>query len=279
MVLKAELDEKGFNALPEADKAHYAKRDGVYRVDIEGVNGWELDNVVSLRNAISTERTRRQDAEALYQQIPESLRKDPQAAISALERITKGKFKDEDERKAAIDAALKPHLDKFTSDLESKDKILKQREAQLVKTLGADRLRMALLANGLEAGKEVLAIPSLLENLEPVIAEGKDVDIRVIDPATKQPRITQVKGQTGEMTIDEFAGTVKLNPIYSGLFAEKTRQGSGSSDSRSSHSGGGGGKGAGTTQDPLVIPASNKEMINANFEKISKGEAIVDFET
>jgi hypothetical protein len=73
------------NTVPEALRTEYTEKDGKFFLNVEPVDGFKLENVDGLVNALSAERTLKDRAEAALKQFKDI---DPKTARSAIEAIT-----------------------------------------------------------------------------------------------------------------------------------------------------------------------------------------------
>jgi hypothetical protein len=248
-MLKAQLSQEEYDALPEAVQEHYVEKDGVFSLGVTPTEGLELVNTTGLKKTLQKERAAKEAADKARKALEAKWGDlDPDAAVAALKTVEElagmdpeGKAKAELE---AIEKSLtekfetdrKTLTEKFTAEAATKDKILAAREAQLEQQLIAAAAAKAIA----EAGGSV-------ELLQPIIRgqtkmkprEDGGFDVVVLDGEGAE-RLSPVAGSTTPMSITELVSELAGNKTYARAFDGSGASGSGAGRSGSSGSSGSG---------------------------------------
>lgn len=227
MALKAKLTADEHGKLASALQSEYTKQtDGTFLLAVESIDGFALENVLGLKNALSAERT---TAAQLKAQIESFKDIDPTKAREALQKLAElgdiSKLKGEDKVNAQI-AAIKAEFEtKMRTDNEAHTKRNQFLEGIIRKNKVDDAARAALAAHGLDENGIDLLMPHVIGSLRCVEDGGKFV-AQVIDQAGN-PRITAKQGSTAPMDVAEFVETMKANDKYKMAFPASKKVGSG----------------------------------------------------
>ncbi len=260
-------------AEPVAKEYVKNEKDGKFYLNVTPTEGFALENVKGLKDALSQERSRADTAEqklTVFKDI------DPAAARDALSKV--------DEMK------------NWTPEQKVREQI-EAREAQLTTKYGNERKgleeQIGVLKNQLQgmlvtnaATKAILDAEGVPDLLLPIVerqvrmramANGEYV-VEIVD-GKNNPRVSPRPGISEPMTIAELVAELKTSNTFARAFNGNGASGGGATGvakSGAGASGGGAGNaGGGTKADPIRIPANDQKAINLNFEKIAKGEAVV----
>ena len=221
MTLKAMVET--LEGVDEAIHPHYTEKDGKFYLGVEAVNGMALEDVSSLKKALSTERENVRKAKSAIEKFGDL---DPDAARDAMKKNEEYANAEPDE-KAALEAKSKADqlAKKHKKDLDDKDGVIAGLNKDLDgKTIGAE-LTAALAKHAPESVK--LLTPHVLS-----VAERRQSDngmtVKVIGP-DGAPMLTTGKGEA-DMTIDEYVDG-PLRALYPGAFPGSGATGSGATGS------------------------------------------------
>lgn len=257
MTLKAMLDS--LDAADEAVRGHYVEKDGKFVLDVATVNGWALEDVKGLKSALSAERKGKRDAVQhlkAFGDYDEAL-DTFEPAVDATEygrmKTQLEKLKDakpDEKAKAEREAWEKQVLDKHAGELKTRDGMVTELNAHLQKHLV---LGAAATAIGKHKGDVDLLMPHVRASAR-LEKNGKgDYAVKVVGP-DGNPLVSQKSGETGDMTIDEYVGTV-LKDRFPAAY-----EGTGSSGTGAMGETGAGGK---SRIDPNLSPEAKLEMYHA----------------
>lgn len=272
-MLPAIVTQEEFDALDETIQKEYKPREGDdatgFLLDVGAVSGHELTNVTGLKTALETERhsnkTLKDQAKAFDGLNPT----DSRAAIAKVAEMKdwQPEEKIEEGIKAREQALISAHESERQKDKEEKDFLEKELKKHLVENAVTEAIQKQKGSIGLLL-PHVTAHVNMRKTDNGFIAE-------VIDPRTKVARIGD--GQGNPMTIPELVTEIKNNPDFSGAFEGSGASGTGATGEASNagdqkkgvdNAGGKAGK-------IIEIKRSDQAAINANFEKIASGEAVV----
>jgi hypothetical protein len=268
MALKAVVSDP--TQIPEAARSLYVERDGAHWLDVEPVEHGgrkvALEDVTGLRNALGSQQSRADQAEARLRGFGDLTPEAARAAIEKADRLSKINPETEAAKLAA--EHLKAAEEQYKAKLEAEKKPLEEQSkkyrAQLEKTLKSDALRRSLIANG--------AVPEDLDYLEfhaskyVEMVEQGDLLVPQVFDGNGRPRISMKPGSIDPMGIDELVAS-EIKPKFPRHFIGENASGSGSSQNGSANHNGGGGV--------RRIPAGDTKAINAHIKEIAEGKAIV----
>lgn len=220
MALKAILSAAEFEKLGDALKSEYKRGEGgKYVLDVAEVDGYALDHMPPLKNALERAKG---DRTAFAERLAalEDLEKDPKTAREALAKWKEIASWTPDEKvKAQIAEHVRQVEAKFKDELGG---VTKQRDAYRAAVDKALRRSAAETAIAAKGGKPKLLLHTVLEHLK---LEEKDGDFRisVVGP-DGTPRITRKKTTDGEpvdapMGLDELVESLKNDPEFAPAFA------------------------------------------------------------
>lgn len=267
------------DGLPEPISKEYKKndKDGRFYLDVTPADGWALEHVKGLKDALGQERTRADAAESKFSPFKDL---DAAAARDALTKVEEMKnWTPEQKVKEQIEAREKQLTTKYGNE---------RKTLEDEKTTLKGQLQGLLVTNA--ATKAIIDAKGIPDLLLPVVerrvrmrqlSNGEYV-VEVIDEKGN-PRVSPKPGSSEAMSIAELIDEMKGNQTYARVFEGNGATGGGATGTaRSGAAGGsgtgsgtGGSTGGGTKADPIRIPSNNQKMINENMEKISKGEAVV----
>lgn len=245
-MLKAIIDS--LDSIPEALRAEYkagtaeAGTEGKFVLDVEGVGGFQLENVDGLKTALSSERTAHNQTKEKVKAFGDL---DPKTAKDAVTKIqelgTLDPKKDVDRLvEEKLNAQLGQIRDQHNGDLSKKDASIKARDALLKNTFQQEAVVKALAA---AKGDVDLLLPHVLPHVAFDLEETEQ-DGQV----SLAPRIRVVDGQGNtrigknlqNMGLEELADEFKKNDKYARLFEGSGNDGTG--DRRPAGGGGSAGK-------------------------------------
>ena len=232
MALKAILEST--EGVDDALMEHYVEgEDGKFRLDVESVGGWALEDVAGLKKSLATERKGNREGSSLrkkYERDGEML--DPGAAWDALEQLNEL----QDNPPADGDDKIQKLTEQFT-EKEKRAAEKFQRELEELRTantaldqqLDNTLVETALLsAIGKHEGNAKWIMPEAKKYVRPVVGpDGKKV-LRVFEGDGVTERITSKSGSQDPMNAEEFIGTVlKTDPDFLDAFKGSGASGSG----------------------------------------------------
>lgn len=234
MALKALLGS--LDGLPADVAKEYTKsEDGKFRLAVEPVDGFVLENVGGLKSALATERSQREQFEKSLKSF-EGL--DPQQAREALKRLEEIKNWSPDQKvQEQIASSVKTVESKFKTELEQREAAIKSLNGALSGAL-IDQAATSAIAK--LNGTPELLLPHIRSMTRIRDVGGKHV-VEVIDPTNGTVRISPKGTSTSPMTIDELVEEMQKDKIFGRAFAGSGSSGGGA---QGGNSGGGGGGGA-----------------------------------
>lgn len=234
MPLKATLTEDQVNALPAHLKPEYKldEKAKVYRLDVEPVGGWALEDVAGLKTVLSDRTERHKEAAAKVAAYGDLT---PEQAREAVEKL-----------KALGDMGDKAKLDKivadmtgqvekkYQSEIEKRDKALSTLSQQLERQIVDGELARLISGSGdprLKGASFPLligAIRSQVKVEKVQTADGEGLAARVMDPKTGAPLLSRKQGDNGPMGLEEYLLMLREDPKYAPAFPGSGSTGSGS---------------------------------------------------
>lgn len=212
MALKAIVDK--VEDLPEAIQGEYTKMDdGRYRLIVTPVEGFELDDVGSLKNALGAERTAKAQLEKDFLKFKDL---DPVKARDALKKLKE--LGDIDPEKEAdklantkFEAAKSQLLEKHESEVKARD----ERNGFLTKKLEnllIDQVATTALAEA--KGSVTLLLPHVRANTR-VVEDNGDFKVEVID---KQQNVRIGDSKGAPMTIKDLVTEMRNSDEFGRAF-------------------------------------------------------------
>lgn len=230
MALKAIIDK--LDDVAEGFRSEYVEKDGKFYLDVTAVDGFELDNVASLKTALGRERTAKSELE---KQVIKFKDLDPDRAREALAKLEE--FENIDPTKEAdkiantkFEAAkaqlLKKHGDELTSE-QGKSKRYRTKIEQLM----VDAVATGAIAEA--KGSVELLLPHI-QRFTRVAEDGDDFKVEVIDK-DGSVRIGDSKGSP--MSIKELVAEMRNSETFGRAFEGDGQTGTGKQKSNPSHNG------------------------------------------
>lgn len=229
MALKAIVTSEEYEKLPEATRAYYSGHGEGYRLDVEGVGGWALDDIDGLRSTLTKLKASNADlkkAAAQYEGF------DLDEARQALERVkslegNEGKVKDQIE---AIKRNLAETHEKEKAKWTETNQALEQ---QLQRHLIESAAAMAL---GKHKGDPDLLMPHIAQTVRAVRGEDGKYVLRVLNPDGTEVLSKQSGKGAEPMGVEEYVGGA-LKSRFPAAFEGTGATGSGATGSQRSGSG------------------------------------------
>lgn len=252
MTLKAIIsaDERG--ALSPELQAEYkpvSGREGFFVIDTSPVDGWNLEDVGGLRNALERVRNERNDLRAANQAFDGMDANAVRALMARQEEINNWNPANDDAVKTKLQELEATWQQKYDTDLKSAQSA--QQEA--LQRYQQYRMRSdAVSAIGKYAPKAVeVLLPHVMTRLG-VFGDGDQEGVYVVGNDGK-PAITKKAGETGNMTADELVQAMKADAAFAPLFPGSGASGGGST-------GGTGGSPNTNSIDPKLPPAERLRL-------------------
>lgn len=259
MVLKTKLLQAGYDSLSPELKKEYKKVNDFYVIDGEAVDGWNVEDVSALRNALQTDRNELSTLKATlktFDGIDPVKTKTDLAAYAALLADPSNKKLSEAER-----ASLTKQLEeKHTAELTKFKEENTFYKSQVEKVL---RENTAITAISEAKGSTKLLLPIVMSAIKVDTVDGNLVP-RIVDEKG-QVRITRKSGSTDPMTIKEYVESLKEVPDYRPAFSAGNMSGGGVTSNS-------GNNGAGGSGQFVVTPeiARNPQQYQALSQAASK---------
>lgn len=234
--------------------------DPFHILDVERSDGWEVANTGGLLRTIEKLRPAERKLAKFGDLSPDEVEGLRAKNAELEEKLASGKVKDKD----AVEAIKAEMAAAHQAEIQGRDEVIEGLEAVLYEEIVERKAGEALIEGGFKGALKVLR-PHLLDCLKPVRdASGRLTrDVEVIDPATGNPRVA---GSAGDpMTPAQRVAEFMDDPGFARL-ADGTGSTGAGLDSADA---------ATPTNGVRYIKADDQDAINANFEAIGKGEAIV----
>lgn len=230
MALKARLKPDEHAKLSDTLKAEYTKNaEGIFVLAVEEVDGWQLDDVVGLKTALSAERRRADEANAkLKTDLKAFEGLDPvkaREALKQLEAISAGEPDEKTKRK--IDSITAQLIEKHRSELDPLQKALEVKDRE-IDALTVDRAiaeslgKVTLLPGAAQLLTAHIKANGLVKRV--VGSDGKSV-VKVFGE-DGQEMVTRESGKTGNASVEELVGG-HLKKQFSSLYVESSKSGGG----------------------------------------------------
>lgn len=206
MALKAKITKEEHSKLQQPLQGEYVEKDGAMILQVEGVDGYALEDVTGLKAALGAERTRVGELEKLTAAFKDL---DPAKARQAMKQVAElANAKPDDKHKAELEAIKQQLAEKHTNEISAREAELKALTEQITDTLRDQTARVAIKAAGAtEAGAELLFHKVRERVRVEKNSAGKFVAIVVDDKGN--PQITNRSGSQDVMGIAELVETFK----------------------------------------------------------------------
>lgn len=234
MAIKPFITEEQYKALPETNplRAEYARQDdGRYRLTVEETeDGWALENVRGLRNAV--EATRQEAGgykKALKPFVDAGLK--PEDVPGVLERAAK--YNDLDPK--ATEAQWLQKFQTWQTDFKAQmDKVHGQEVANISAALEAvrgqlgaeliDNTALRVMAKDTIKGRPALLLPLVKQHARPKTLDDGTMVVTIWDPEKNRERIGT---SGGLLTVEEYLLELKGNPEFQAAFDGLKKSGDG----------------------------------------------------
>jgi len=202
---------------------------GKFLLQVESAAGWGLENVSGLRNALSSEKEARRRANERAARFVDGDGKalDPVDLVTKLERLAgleSGAIKGDD-----LDAKLRSEREGEATKWKGKVDGLTQSAAELQEKYETTvKTNAALLAISAHKGKARALLPHVIQACKLRTSDDGHEELLVLGD-DGNPRLSVEPGNTGNMTLGEFVGSVlKKDPDFRGNFEGTGASGGGS---------------------------------------------------
>lgn len=195
--------------------------EGKFVLQVEGADGWALENVSGLKTALGRERTRAESAEKKVAKFGEL---DPDTVKASLDRLTELESLDpkkEADRlaQAKIDAATKQLIEKHNQEMQTATGRL-AKLGKTVETLMVDNVAIKALEG--HKGNVDLLLPHVKSQVR--LKDGEDGVVEVVD-REGNVRIGDAQGKP--MTVDQLVEEMSKSEKFAQGFAGSGHSGSG----------------------------------------------------
>lgn len=225
---KAIITAAEHGTLNETLKAEYRagtageKLEGKFVLKVDEVDGFALENVVGLKNSVSSARQERDEARDQLK----AYRLDdgtPMDASAAKDAMKKAKDRDgwtpEQKVQERIDAEKNAVKAKYEGELKTAREELTSRDREIDELLVDSNFSAAIAAHGGKPGAGKALTPYGKQHVKVVRENGKPIAV-ILGPDGKTPLLTKKQGSTDRMGIDEWVGEVlKKDETFSALFS------------------------------------------------------------
>jgi len=236
MPLKATLTEEQVNSLPAHLKPEYKldEKTKTYRLDVEPVGGWALEDVGGLKTVLSERTERHKEAAARVAAYGDLTPEQAREAVEKLKALgDMGDKKKLDEMLAGVKTQFES---KYNAEIATRDeqiaKLNRWAESTLVEAEAARLLSGAV--NPSLKGSYDLLIGVIRESVKverTKVGDSEGFAVKIIDRKTGVPMLSQRQGNNGPMQLEEFLLTLRAQPAYAPAFAGSGSTGSGSAGS------------------------------------------------
>ena len=223
-------------------KAGEGKYEGKHVLDVEAVDGLQLDDVVGLKNTLSKLRTEIDEQKAKLKSVGGVSPEEAREAVEKLKKIGGDPTKAVEEQ---IDAFKKQMSEKHRAELQALQTLVATRDAE-VDRLMIDAVATAAIAKA--DGKAKLLMPVVKAHCKIVRDSSGNPQVFVLQEDGKSARISLKPGSNENMTIDEFVETLRGSDDYAPAFRGTNARGTGTGGA-----GGGQSSGSGRSFQPPRI--------------------------
>ena len=214
--------------VPEALREHYSLDEdtGNYRLNVEQVDGWALENVSGLKSTLGKLKERSQAAEQALQPFA-ALERDAGEIGTALQELNQLREAqgDESEQVNALRQSMenlrqqsRSEIEKAVAPLQAK---LDARTDQLKDATITSELRKAIVDQG---GNPTLLVPAMLPNVRAEETDDGRIHPVVVD-TDGTPRVTGA--DLAPMSFQDLVTEVKERPEYAPAFSANGASGGG----------------------------------------------------
>jgi hypothetical protein len=259
MALKAKINADAHKALDPATQALYTEIEGGFILAVDSVDGWALEDVADLKNALAAERTNVKTVKNKLSMFGDIDPTDAKTALSQLDKINN--WKPDEKVQAQIEAREKQLIEKHTKEsgtlTTERDDLRKQLEAQLIDNAG-------MLALTKHKGSVELLLPHIRTSTRIERGDDGKYVARIVD-GKGNTRISTKSGSTDPMSIDELVESMRDHETFKPAFAGTGASGTGAT----------GGSNAGSKGAHVISSqdARNPAMYRAAKEAAAKAGA------
>lgn len=234
MALKAKLTKAELDALPELLQKEYRQHQDYFVIDTIGVDGWNLEDVQGLRNALQTEKGDHDKTKAKIGAFAKLDVTKVDEYAAALDKVASiANWTAPEKTKEQIEAVTKQLQEKYTKEIETREGRIKFLQGAVSKKVLE---AAAIEAISKHKGNAALLLPHVMSGLK-AIEEGNDIHARVVDPSGNV-KISMRQGSTGQpMSAEEWVETLKAQKDYLAAFEGSGSSGGGTSGSSGSAGG------------------------------------------
>lgn len=236
MALKATLTEDLHKTLPAHLQSEYKldEKTKTYRLDVEPVGGWALEDVAGLKTVLSERTERHREAAAKVAAYGDLT---PEQAREAVEKLKALGDMGDKAKLEKIIADMTGQVDaKYKGELAARDQQIAQlnqwAQATLIEAEAA-RLLSGSTNPSLKGSYELLigVIRNHVKVQRTKVGDSEGFAVQIVDPKTGVPMLSQRQGNNGPMQMEEFLLTLRAQPAYAPAFAGSGSTGSGSAGS------------------------------------------------
>ncbi len=265
MTLAAKITKEAHDALPDALKAEYIEKDGSFLVDIQPVEGFALENITGLQNALSATRTER-DTALETAKVFDGI--DAEAAKTAIIKVKEYASFDPDQKIAeGIKAQKEMIIGEHNKAMNVKDDTIGKLTSQVEKHLIDSTATVAI--NDAK-GNLTLLMPHIKQQTRMKEVDGNYI-AQILD-GNKNVRIGDTQGTN--MTMKQLVDEMKTKPEFASAF-----EGTGSSGTTTKPGGSSEKTKAALKEkgEAKVIDANDQEGLNSSLADIASGKTKVQF--
>ncbi|KWT70760.1 Phage protein [Hyphomicrobium sulfonivorans] len=219
-MLKAIIDT--VDGLPDAVKEHYKQGDdGKFVLTVEAVNGFSLEDVTGLKNALGKERSTREALEkatAKFKDLDPDKAREALAKMAELSEIDPQKEADK-LAQAKVDAIKAQLLESHGKDLKTRDDTLSAYRTQIEKLL-IDSAATSALADA--KGSIDLLLPHI-RNAARVVEKDGAFAVEIVKPDGSP----KVNGKGDNMSITELVAEMRQSDVFGRAFEASGHSGTG----------------------------------------------------
>ncbi len=235
MALRAILDS--LDGLPADVAQEYAKDEtsGKFRLSVEPVDGFELDNVTGLKNALGAARGEKDTLEAKLREfgdISPSKARDGLAALRKLEKLDPNADVDKIVQ-TKLDAQLEQIKSKHGEEIGKRDKDLTRLRSIVEQQLIDNAAKNAILE---AKGDPLLLLPHVKSSMKLRELEDGSFSVQIVDDKGN-PRIKDSQGAL--MGVQDLVAEMRGHSSFARAFEATGKTGAGTAASGAGQGGGG----------------------------------------
>lgn len=231
MALKAFI--KDLSEVGDTEQELYKQVDGGYSLDVEPVDGWDVQNVSNLRNALGKLKGDYEQAKTTLKSFGEL---DPKDVIRKLERYEKIKDMNPEKQKKELANDIRADIEnQYKDKLSQADQKMQNLAGHLKKAAMGDIY--ALIAK--EGGNPTIA-KALVSQFADVEIGDNGYRLKILGENGKERFKISDNGDAVAFTPEDLVKDLQNHPDYGIIFPSQAKSGSGG---QSSYKGGTGGDG------------------------------------